>query len=146
MKCEKCNEREANFFYTSSINGSVTKRHLCSQCAAEEGLMDHDEMFSGFFARPFEMRSPFAMLGSFMNDSFFEPFSREAMPTMQLQGAGGAPQVQEDKDIPKDAGAGFKAKRELVQLKQQLKKAVADENYEQAIELRDQIRSREQKS
>ena len=139
MKCEKCNEREANFFYTSNINGNVTKRCLCSQCAAEEGLAS-DNMLGDFF-RPFEMRSPFGMLGSFWNDDFFAPFSRLAAPTMERVRIA---EPQEDKNIPDDAGAAFKAKRELVQLKQELKKAVKDENFEKAIELRDKIRSMEQ--
>ena len=54
-------------------------------------------------------------------------------------------EAQEEKNIPDDAGATFKAKRELVQLKQELQNAVKAEDYEKAIELRDKIRSMEQK-
>ena len=141
MKCEKCNEREANFFYTSNINGQVTKRCLCSQCAAEEGLMDHNEMFHNFFRSPFEDRGPFGLLSSFWDDSFFAPFG--ALATMPRPYIGDATPV-ETHSIPADAGAELNARRELGELKARLQKAVEAENYEEAIRLRDQIRAREQ--
>ena len=140
MKCEKCNEREANFFCTSNINGSVSRHALCSQCAAEAGLTG-DNLFEDFFRSPFDMRSPFGLLDSFWNDGFFAPFGRLATAERR---AVPAAEPLEDKDIPADAGAAFKTKRELVALRQQLKKAVAAEDYEKAIELRDKIRSMEQ--
>ena len=147
MKCEKCNERDANFFYTSNINGNVTKRCLCSECAAQEGLMDHNEMFHNFFRTPFESRSPFGLLDSFWNDSFwndsfFAPFG--ALATMSRPVIGDASPV-ETNNIPTDAGAELKAKRELAELKAKLQNAVEAEDFEKAIELRDQIRAREQK-
>jgi len=146
MKCEKCNEREANFFYTSNINGKVTRRHLCAECAAEEGLMNHDEMFANFFA-PFQ-RSPFGLLGSFWNDDFwsdmFAPFGRLALARPDTEQAEAVPEAG-DKAIPADAGAEMKSRRELAALKAQLEKAVANEDFEKAIELRDKIRALEKK-
>ncbi|MGE4353800.1 MAG: UvrB/UvrC motif-containing protein [Oscillospiraceae bacterium] len=146
MKCEKCNEREANFFYTSNINGKITNMHLCSECAAEEGLLNNDELFGGFFKDPFEMRDPFGMFEDFWNGNFFAPFGRTllATPTLERPEVERLEETEEDK-IPADAGAEFKAKRELKALKAQLKKAVAAEDFEKAIKLRDEIRSREQK-
>ncbi len=148
MKCEKCNEREANFFYTSNINGKVTKRCLCSECAAEEGLMDHNEMFHNFFRSPFEGRSPFGMLNSFLNDDFWSDsfFSRPfALGTATRPVIGDAAPVQTS-SIPVDAGEELKAKRELTQLKAQLQAAVEAEDFEKAISLRDKIRSMENKA
>ena len=37
MKCERCGQREATFYYQSNINGKVTQVHLCPECAAELG-------------------------------------------------------------------------------------------------------------
>ncbi|MGI6029653.1 MAG: UvrB/UvrC motif-containing protein [Candidatus Heteroscillospira sp.] len=135
MKCEKCNEREANFFYTSNINGNVTKRSLCSQCAAEEGLADRGgDMFRDFF------RSPFEMLNSFWDDGFFAPASM--LGTLTRPVIGDASPVNTG-NIPADAGEDMKKKRRLVQLKAQLRNAVESENFEKAIELRDEIRKME---
>ena len=38
MKCQKCGTNEANFHYTSNINGSVTEANLCSECAKVSGI------------------------------------------------------------------------------------------------------------
>lgn len=39
MKCEKCNQNEATFFYQEQINGHAAKVALCQQCAAKAGLL-----------------------------------------------------------------------------------------------------------
>ncbi len=158
MKCEKCNEKEANFFYTATINGQTTQRRLCSDCAREEGLdkafgsFGHRDMFDDFF------EEPFGMLESF----FREPFGRRSlfgglMPTLTLPRVlfapaetaepktGSAPaQTEAEAKIPVDAGEEVKTGRELKALKHQLHEAVKAEDFEKAIELRDKIRKLEQ--
>ena len=64
MKCEKCNEREATYFYRESVNGKTTKRCLCAECAKEEGM---DRVFE---ERSREMQKEFE---DFWNDSWFRP-------------------------------------------------------------------------
>lgn len=156
MKCEKCNEREANFFYTATINGETTQKRLCSECAAEEGLDQvfaskrrsaFDSMFDSFFAEPFSLMDSF-----FGRRSLLDAFA----PTMTLPRVLFAPvQVRQttaqetenaapEKDIPADAGEEVKAQRELNMLKSELEEAVKAENFEKAIELRDKIRKMEQ--
>ena len=100
MKCEKCNEREANFFYTATINGDTTQRHLCSECAAEEGLdkvfrQQRDDVFSDFFGRRSLFDSFFADPFSLM-DGFFPRRSLfgSLLPTMTLPRLRVAPQEQ----------------------------------------------------
>ncbi len=39
MKCEKCGEREATFFYQKQTNGHSASGSLCQSCAAEAGLL-----------------------------------------------------------------------------------------------------------
>ena len=159
MKCEKCNEREANFFYTATINGQTTQRRLCSECAAEEGLdkafgsFGRRDMFDDFFGEPF------GMLESF----FGEPFGRRSlfgslMPTMMTlprtlfapaetaepTHSSGPAQEEAETKIPVDAGEEVKTGRELKALKHQLHEAVKAEDFEKAIELRDKIRKLEQ--
>ena len=39
-KCDNCGREEVNFHDTSNINGKVTEKHLCSECAAKLGYAD----------------------------------------------------------------------------------------------------------
>ena len=119
MKCEKCNEREANFFYTATVNGETAQSRLCLPCARELGL-------TSAFERSF-----------FENFGFFrEPiFARAPVLTARTPAAAKLPV-----NIPESAGEDFKSRRELIALKHQLKAAVRDEDFERAAELRDRIK------
>ena len=121
MKCEKCG-REANFFYTATVNGETAQSRLCLDCARESGL-------TGIFERPL-----------FESFAFFrEPlFACAPILTARAPAAARVP----DK-IPQDAGDEFKSRRELIALKHRLKAAVRDEDFEKAIELRDRIKAME---
>lgn len=154
MKCEKCGN-EAVFHYQSNINGEKAEYHLCADCAKTEGFGDvfsyrPRSMFDSFWNEPF---------GSLMNGFFNEPFGSFMgrgllAPTIAL------PQVKvivgdteastngEEKsadNVPADAGAEFRSKRELLSLKHQLRAAIHDEEFEKAAELRDKIREIEKK-
>ena len=37
MKCENCGKNEVTFVYQSNINGKVSEKHLCSECAEKLG-------------------------------------------------------------------------------------------------------------
>lgn len=146
MKCEKCNEKEANFFYTATINGETTQRHLCADCAREEGFgsafdWNPGSMFDEFFREPFGMFGDFfggrSLLGSLMAPAMTMPRLRIAQPQAEVQ------TEETASKIPADAGEEIKSKRELTALKHQLKAAVREENFERAIELRDKIKELE---
>ena len=158
MKCEKCNDKEANFFYTVTVNGKTTQRHLCSECAAQEGLdkafsFSHSDLFDDFFSEPFGLldsfwREPFGRRGLFgglmpammtMPRSLFAPAE-----TQEAQPEHGPAQTEAETKIPADAGEEVKTGRELKALKHQLHEAVKAEDFEKAIELRDKIRKLEQ--
>ena len=81
MKCTKCGEREANFFYSEMINGKKTEYILCSECAKDMGLLQkEDEIFDRVGAG---FDSVF--------DSFFNDTNRlfGAMPRLSGFGIGG---------------------------------------------------------
>ncbi len=40
MLCERCHQREANVSYTQTINGVTEEINLCSECAAETGILN----------------------------------------------------------------------------------------------------------
>lgn len=159
MKCEKCG-KDATFFYESIINGEHTRHAYCADCAREEGYEgaldfqpmdlfgDMDGFFGDFFAPARSLMRAF--------DGFGSPFGsmlgmgaprlrlRSAEPEVRQQAVPQAqPQTQAEASIPTDAGADVKARRARESLRQQLDEAVKAENYEKAIELRDQLRAME---
>lgn len=157
MKCEKCKEKEATFYYSSNVNGDVTEKHLCSECAREEGFgsaLDYrptsmfDGMFDSFFGDFFSPRR--SLLSAF--DSFGSPLRAIMAPALpRINIVIGQPQEQTERaplseaeqKIPEDAGEDVKARREIAALKHQLQEAVAAENFEKAIELRDKLKELE---
>lgn len=154
MKCEKCNEKEATFYYSCNINGEKTERHLCADCARAEGFgsaMDYspmagfgsvfDGLFEDFFSPRRVLLSPFDMLGRPMRRMM-----TAALPQINI--VIGQPEPdravsETEQKIPADAGEAVKARREIDALKHQLQEAVKAENYEKAIELRDQLKALE---
>ena len=66
MKCQHCNEREATTYIKKNINGKKTEMHLCSECAAELGVMNEF--------------SP----ESFFADTFFGNFLGAGIPAMNV--------------------------------------------------------------
>lgn len=149
MKCEKCNEKQASFFYSSNINGEKTERHLCADCAREEGFggaLDYSPM--AMFDRAFQsvFEDFFAPAGSRMTSfgSFGLPFGgimAPVLPRLYVREAAPQPQTQvSGSPIPDDAGQEVRRRRQREALKAQLEAAVQAEDYEQAITLRDKLR------
>lgn len=153
MKCEKCNNKEATFYYRSNINGEKTERHLCTDCAREEGFggaLDYrpvsmfDEMFGDFFDDFYTPRR------SLLSDFFGGPMrSLMAPPIPRINIVVGQPETEQKtatettSKVPEDAGTEVKSRREIAALKHQLREAVRTENFEKAIELRDKLKELE---
>ena len=154
MKCEKCG-KEANFFYSSTVNGQHEEHCFCAECAKEAGFenafsFEPMPSFGGMFDSLFEnFFAPARMLPLF--DGFPGPFGRMMAPTLPRMGFFTAapqtrqaePQSESETKIPTDAGEDGKKRRELEALKQQLREAVEREDFETAITLRDQLKRME---
>ena len=70
MKCENCGKNEVTFIYQSNINGKVTEKHLCSECAEKLGYTQkiaarNRSMMQSFFGG--------SLLGNGFFDDFFSP-------------------------------------------------------------------------
>ncbi|MDI6731922.1 MAG: AAA family ATPase [Candidatus Margulisbacteria bacterium] len=92
MLCQKCKIRPASVHVTKILNGKKMTRHLCSQCAAEEGLISaggapfagpnlDDFGFPGFFEFPDIFASLFKRRPT---ERFYEYFSEGAQKILQL--------------------------------------------------------------
>jgi len=157
MLCEKCGKRNASVMYTQIINGKKSSLNLCSQCASGESLFDNFGSLLSFGTRP-EMSvatcplcgmtlSEFTHKGRMGCGKCYDTFRRQAKTMLQkIHGTSvhTAETVQEENDIP-TTKAPKKEKSELDILKEELQKAISEENYEEAAILRDKIRSKEGK-
>ncbi|MCH5187096.1 MAG: UvrB/UvrC motif-containing protein [Oscillospiraceae bacterium] len=156
MKCQKCNRNDANVHYTESINGETREFCLCSECAKEMGILEktegmfrnmEQEMMSAFalpfaglsfggFGLPFSgvsrrrlgekrpaFTAPFPEAGEF--------FDTDPVENMTLSSA--------TDDQKKEAKTVTKAD-DVNTLKAKLLDAIADERYEDAARLRDEIK------
>lgn len=153
MKCSKCGNNEAVFFYSTDINGEKNEGCLCADCAREEGLTGartpfgsfggmFGGMFSDFFAPERSLLSSFGSFGAPLR-SIMAPSM--AMPVVNVICGDDAftPCEASEAGIPADAGQDIRRRRELEAVKQQLSRAVSDEDYERAAQLRDKLRSME---
>lgn len=134
MKCQHCGNREANFYYRSTVNGRTTEKRLCSSCAEElgyAGALQRERLFSDeFFARPFGlMPSLLGGFGSRLLTEFPAPAAREMEEVRDEE----ALLDKEQRDE-----LALQCRRNALQT--QLKEAVAEENYEEAARLRDELR------
>ena len=155
MKCENCGKNEVTFIYRSNINGKVTEKHLCAECAAEQGYTRRlaarqDRLMRSFFEDPFGGSFFRPMLGGrsrFFGEDLFDDFFRE-MPALTAEpeaaAKAGETARKQEKLVDDKEESRFARARRLNALRLEMKKAVHNEEFEEAARLRDEIRALEQ--
>lgn len=152
MKCENCGKNEVTFVYRSNINGTVTEKHLCSECAEKLGysqriMANSQRMMENFFGGNFlqDFFSPMPSLLGGMDRFFGEDLFDDFFAQMPALGASAAEPAEEKKEelVDKEEQSRFSRMRQLNALRMELRKAVHQENFEHAAELRDQIHALE---
>ena len=173
MLCEKCKKNNATVFYEETVNGKSRSYSLCADCAKaleqsgeislQQNLADgffgmpslgsiNDSLFSSLFGLPENARTSkktcplchatfddFRRHGKAGCPNCYTTFADELYGTVRsIHGS-----VKHIGRVP----AKFKKRGEnmtrLTELKNDLKHAIADENFEAAATLRDQIRALE---
>lgn len=146
MKCEHCGKNEVTFLYRSSVNGHVTEKHLCAGCAEKLGYTQKLAAHSQRMMRSFEdFFTPFPSLlgrGMRMLEDPFDDFFAD-MPALGAPAEPEAPQRSQDTLLNGEEQDRISKTRRLNALRLEMQKAVQEENFERAAELRDQIRSME---
>lgn len=146
MKCEHCGKNEVTFLYRSSVNGHVTEKHLCAGCAEKLGYTQKLAAHSQRMMRSFEdFFTPFPSLlgrGMRMLEDPFDDFFAD-MPALGAPAEPEAPQKSQDTLLNGEEQDRISKTRRLNALRLEMQKAVQEENFERAAELRDQIRSME---
>jgi len=166
MLCEKCGAKEAVVHYRKTVNGNSEDLHLCAACAKEMGVFPgigaEEEslfglpLFSGFGGSALreEKRScpicgtslnRIRKTGKFGCSGCYETF-RSMLDLTPYVGKGyaggrlGTEKPQGEKSVEKE-----RKEDRIAAWREELKRAVAQEDYESAAKLRDKIRSAEEK-
>lgn len=167
MICQECGQRAATFHVTRVVNDQKLELHLCEQCARERGELEFllepkfsiHNLLAGFLEQGLGRRAPqapttsacprcgltykqFAQTGLLGCSHCYETFAAALEPIVRrVHGSdrhvGKAPRTAAAHD---DAPA-----RKLERLRQALQRAVAEERYEDAARLRDDIRALERR-
>jgi len=160
MQCDHCHERPAAIHLTQIVNNTVTTVHLCEQCAAEKGVQTSATVakfpLSDFLATmgkgsmgslPAGDTERCGFCGASLQDfrdtgrlgcphcyETFEHHLRNLLRRLH----GSSQHVGEVYLTPIATSAD--SQRMLLELREQLRRAVDAENFELAAELRDRIR------
>jgi len=171
MKCSKCHYNEASVYIEQTTNGHTQKAHLCSDCAslsdigiglhlmpgggidpglafqyahnfwfAPESESTHKRSTSGTLicscGYSFNSFKKSSMLGC---ASCYEAFEAELLGVFsKLQ-----PGIRHVGKIPETKSEALQKDLELFNLKEQLKTAICNEEFEKAAKIRDTIRELE---
>lgn len=157
MKCEHCGKNEVTFMYRSSVNGNVTERHLCGECAEKLGytrtMAAHNRsMMQSFFNRNSLFDDFFSPMSGLMGrsrwlledpfDDFFSDMPALRSAARQEQEPA-EPQKQQNELVDHEEQSRFSRMRRVNALRLEMKQAVGREDFERAAQLRDEIRTLE---
>lgn len=165
MICENCNKRTAKIHVTNVINGQRTDMHLCEMCAKENSQSDYGYPFgiNSFLSSLLDIPIGYTVKGTKDNtdkykcsncgltfeefkstgklgcNECYTVFNDKLIPILKRIHGG----IHHSGKLPQRIGGSIKVKREVERLKIQLDKAIKDEEFEKAAELRDKIRQYE---
>ena len=172
MLCENCKKNQATVHMKGFINGAVTELHFCQECSINmvnmESPISLENIFKGILESvqsmgPIQMemgqvtnrqaphKTPgpctdcaltyeeFKSMGKLGCEACYQAFPKEIVALFKnVQGS-----THHEGKFPKRSGEQIRRHREVDKLRISLKKAVDEENYEEAARLRDQIRDME---
>lgn len=162
MLCQNCEKSEATTHIKRVVNGDTAQTHLCADCAANLGYGD---FFSGFGLNLGELFSGLSESGlseyaqakkvccqkcsctfeDIVRDGklgcaqCYTAFYDKLLPSLQrIHG-----RIEHNGKISESAGKETKRTSRLGQLREDLKAAIDEQNFEQAAKLRDEIKEME---
>lgn len=164
MLCQQCQKRPANVHLTKIVNGDKIEMMLCDQCAREKsqlglGLMGQpigiNDFLSGFFGlNPVEKDcgctskdgccegcgmsfEDFSKTGKMGCSKCYGKFGDKLLPVLKrLHG-----NCEHTGKTPPGISKELEVSREIERLKELLGKAIQNEEYEKAAEIRDRIKA-----
>ena len=158
MQCQRCNKQPATIHLTEILNNQKTERHLCEDCAKEEGIavkaqINLQDVLAGMLAahetveRFANLKCPdcgltyaeFRNQGRLGCPNDYEVFAQPLAEILEKVHGG----TEHTGKVPSRAGRDAKDQRERMRLRRQLAQAVEREQYEEAARLRDLLRQKE---
>jgi protein arginine kinase activator len=158
--CERCGKEPATVRVRRVTDEEEVERHLCLACAQIEGVEPGTGGSEGLSPDPLSvlMKSigatrggggvcagcgltyaRFRETGRLGCDRCYETFSEELTPMLRrIQGS-----IRHQGKRPRREGAAYEQGARLRRLSEELERAVGDEDYERAAEIRDRIRAME---
>lgn len=165
MKCQSCGKKEATVRYMENINGKKQEMHFCFDCAKKLGFVDFSSMFSPIFTNipnlieevSFDKQKcsqcgytfdEYMNTGMFGCPKCYDTFSNRLDEIfLKLHGKNRHvklnvknPQIKKE---TKSDNYNLSKQDEILILKNELKKLVANEEYEKAAIIRDKIKELE---
>lgn len=164
MFCEICKKNPAKIHVTQIKDNQKTSVHLCQECAHEKGVagpainthFSVADLLAGLLKGHEELGevpdvqrtclecglsyNSFRESGRFGCSQCYETFREEIRPLLQKIQKG----TRHTGKIPKRCGKEVLVERTMADLRQQLREAVSEENFEEAARLRDRIRGMHQ--
>lgn len=172
--CQECNQRPATLHFTKIINGEKTEVHVCDKCTQEKGEVFMSSVGHGFsinnllagllnidpgfhqskqsaFPQAEEVRcehcnlsfKEFVHVGKFGCANCYETFKERLNPILKRVHSGN---TAHNGKIPERIGGTIHVRKQISELKQELKVLIIKEEFEKAANIRDQIRSLEKGS
>ena len=166
MLCERCNKNIANVYLKNNVNGNITESHLCSLCANQvydkydKNLNLFNGLSNDFVSDVFNMfdfnkvshalpavRNICSLCGlSFAQitqtgkvgcGECYRAFKNELEPNvMRIHG-----KANHTGKIPKNMSLKISNKRKIEELNIKLKKLINEQNFEEAAQVRDEIKN-----
>lgn len=165
MLCEKCGKKEAEVYIHNTINGQETELNLCRECAEEAGYLGAFRGFSpwkSFISDDLGLFSDLWRPGALRSGSGTCPGCGLTAAQAAAMGKAGCAQcydafpgvfgpiirrihgdAEHKGSAPASLGGEIARKARLRDAREELKKAISEENFEQAAVLRDEIRALE---
>ena len=168
MLCDNCKKNEATVHIKKLTNGSEQEYSLCNGCANQLNEMNFVDISSLELTNTFTVQDLIGSIIDYVNQSThssdvdiktcknckmsyaefkktglmgcsecYETFKTSLIPVIKgVQG-----NIEHVGKIPKRSGKEIMGKRHLLNLRENLNKAVTSEEYERAAEIRDEIRA-----
>lgn len=157
MKCDRC-DNEATVHEVTIHKGQKVEKHLCEQCAQEDGIAVQSQSIPPSLLQQFTVglgqqtpktnRSPacgscgltyteFRQHGLLGCPDCYHAFEKQLVPLLERAQEGGAEHIGK---TPHRSVGALQRERQLTVLRKQLADALAAEHYERAAELRDELR------
>ncbi|MFN0129521.1 MAG: UvrB/UvrC motif-containing protein [Verrucomicrobiales bacterium] len=156
MLCDVCQSKDANVFFTQIVNGQVQKVNLCEECSKQKGVTDPTgfalaELLLGMGttqekteSKPAGLTCPscgysqaeFKRVGRLGCPRCYDTFRSDVETVLGNLHKG----TRHTGKVPANALASALGNR-LESLRRELAKAIDEEQFEEAVRLRDEINS-----